>query len=226
MNIRCGRDEGVYDANRAPEGFTFGDDTPARVGDIRGDRYNSISKSAGQVVLKPGIEAIAPASRGQTINAVPQFCKCDHADVEPIFVGIGQPTDHTHIRFGLDPLRDQICIKQKIQKSTLRACCFDRFTLTRDPRKGDELRNSARLPTRFVLRSHSSAETITTVFRPLRVMTWGPADSARSITSLNLAFACATVHVSLAIAGHLYSQYGHYSHIALTVAQKTAPNPC
>jgi hypothetical protein len=38
-----------------------------------------------------------------------------------------------------------------------------RSTLTFDPRNGEAAKNSARLPVRFVLRSHSSAETTTAV---------------------------------------------------------------
>ena len=45
--------------------------------------------------------------------------------------------------------------------------------------------------------SHSSAATITTAVRPLRVTVWGPCDCARSMISLNFAFASATLTLSL-----------------------------
>jgi len=48
---------------------------------------------------------------------------------------------------------------------------------------------------RLVLRSHSFAATITTAVRPFRVTVCGPGDSAKSMTSLNFAFTCATVQV-------------------------------
>lgn len=64
-----------------------------------------------------------------------------------------------------------------------------------EPRRGEAAKNSARVPVRFVLRSHSSAETTTAVLRPLRVMVCGPSDNARSITSLKRALASATAQV-------------------------------
>jgi hypothetical protein len=65
--------------------------------------------------------------------------------------------------------------------------------LSPDPLSGEPAKNSARLPTRLVLRSHSSAATITTAVRPLRVIVCGPRERANSMTSLNFAFAAATV---------------------------------
>ena len=71
-----------------------------------------------------------------------------------------------------------------------------RSVLNPDRRKGDAAKNSARFPLRRVFRSHSSAATTTAVLRPFRVMVWGPRDRALSRTSLNFAFAWATVQVS------------------------------
>jgi hypothetical protein len=67
------------------------------------------------------------------------------------------------------------------------------------PLNGELAKNSARLPARLDLRSHSSAETITTVMCPFLVIVCGPLDRARSITSLNFALASATVHTCAAI---------------------------
>jgi hypothetical protein len=70
--------------------------------------------------------------------------------------------------------------------------------LSPDPLSGEPAKNFARLPTRLVLRSHSSPATITTAVRPLRVIVCGPRERANSMTSLNFAFAAATVHVFIA----------------------------
>jgi hypothetical protein len=50
------------------------------------------------------------------------------------------------------------------------------------------------VPLHTVLRAHSSAETITALGLPFRVIVWGP-DWARSTTSENRAFATARVEV-------------------------------
>src|ERR1035441_10089170 len=68
-------------------------------------------------------------------------------------------------------------------------------------RNGDAAKNSARLPLRFVFRSHSSTETRTATLRPLRVMVWGPCERTRSITSLKRALAAATGQASGCLAG-------------------------
>ncbi len=70
-----------------------------------------------------------------------------------------------------------------------------RLAFSLDPRSGEAAKNSARLPERLVFRSHSSALTTTAVVRPFRVIVCGPRDCAKLMTSLNLAFASATVHV-------------------------------
>lgn len=69
---------------------------------------------------------------------------------------------------------------------------FNRLTRRPDAAKGDAAKNSARLPVRLVLRSHSSGETITAARWPLRVMVCGPQRRALSLTSLKCALACAT----------------------------------
>ncbi len=58
--------------------------------------------------------------------------------------------------------------------------------------QGEAIRNSASVPLRTVLRAHSSAETMTTLGLPWRVMICGPL-WARSITSERRALAPATV---------------------------------
>src|SRR5579864_5886849 len=89
-----------------------------------------------------------------------------------------------------------------------------RLILNPDPRNGEEARNSARLPLRSALRSHSSAATTTAVVRPCFVIFCGPSEFALSRSSLNFAFASATVHVwvLMRIIPQLSFYYGHNSH--------------
>jgi hypothetical protein len=155
INIGGSSDERIHYADRASSCFTFRDDASTSISDIWGDQQNAVLESVGQVTLKPGIQSMTPASCSQAVNTVPQFRKRHDTYKEPIFVSFGSPSDDASVWFGLDPLGDQIRIKQKIQKTIFLACCFDRFTLTSDPRKGDAAKKSARFPTRLVLRSHS-----------------------------------------------------------------------
>src|SRR5579859_1417148 len=89
-----------------------------------------------------------------------------------------------------------------------------RLILNPDPRNGEEARNSARLPLRSALRSHSSAATTTAVVRPCLVIFCGPCDFALSRSSLNFAFASATVQVwvLMRIIPNCVLYYGHNSH--------------
>src|SRR5438067_13626113 len=120
----------------------------------------------------------------------------DDAEKEAVFVDIIEPGHHTRIRERFCPFRYNVGIDQETHKSTLRNRSFRRRILRPEPRSGDAAKNSVRVPVRRVLRSHSSAATMTAAVRPCRVTVWGPLFAARSITSLNLALASATVQVS------------------------------
>lgn len=114
-----------------------------------------------------------------------------------------KPPHDVRIRSGLDPLRDYIGIEEEIQSSTLRALRLDRLMRTRVPRRGEEAKNSARLPLRSIFRSHSSADTTTAALRPRRVIVCGPSASAWSmITALRCALALATAQVRVDLAMH------------------------
>src|SRR5271165_677994 len=89
-----------------------------------------------------------------------------------------------------------------------------RLGLTPAPRRGEAAKNSARLPFRLVFRFHSFAATTMAAARPWRAILCGPSDCALSNTSLNFAFASATVQVCVLMV-HLQSAmiyYGHNSH--------------
>ena len=114
----------------------------------------------------------------------------------------------------LDPFRNDICIDQKCHRSGSRGLSLIRLTFRSDVRSGDAKKNSARLPLRRTFRSHSSAATTTTAVRRLRVIVCGVPPRARSTTSLNFAFASATVQIFAFMALTLpYRHVSQYSHI-------------
>src|SRR6185437_13699758 len=117
-----------------------------------------------------------------------------------------KPPNDAGIGAWLYPFRHDIGVEKEAHKSISRGGSSARSTINPESRSGDAAKNSARLPTRLVLRSHSSAATTTTAVWPLRVMTCGPPVRARSITSLNFAFASATVHVSLVMVRSPYRE--------------------
>lgn len=63
-------------------------------------------------------------------------------------------------------------------------------------RNGEYIKNSASVPLRAVLRSHSSTDARTTIGRPFRVSVCGPSVFALSISSENRALALATDQLS------------------------------
>src|SRR5690606_1166736 len=109
--------------------------------------------------------------------------------VEPV-----QPSQDMCVRRGPCYLRQHVGIEQEPHNDKSRGSSRRRSTSRSRSRRGESSRNSANVPLRTVLRSHSSAETTTTLGLPLRVMVWGEV-CARSITSENRALALATVHL-------------------------------
>src|SRR5580698_142561 len=105
-----------------------------------------------------------------------------------------KPVFYSVIRPRLGAFRQNICVEQEAHRSIFRGSSLTRSITSPEPRRGEFQRNSAKVPLRFVLRSHSAAETTTTAFLPWRVMVWGPEDSACSMSSLKWDFASATVH--------------------------------
>src|SRR3546814_15166930 len=88
---------------------------------------------------------------------------------------------------------DDVGVEQEVHRSTFRGRSFLRLISTPESRSGEVAKNSARLPVRFVFRSHSSAETTTAAVRPCLVMVCGPFAWACSMSSLNRALASARV---------------------------------
>jgi len=103
---------------------------------------------------------------------------------------------HAGIRPRANPFGYDVGIEQKAHRSILRGLSLARPTFKQDLRNGEAAKNSAKFPTRLVFRSHSRASTTTTAVRPFFVIVCGPPDWARSMTSLNFAFASATVYVA------------------------------
>src|SRR5258708_30534744 len=163
------------------------------------------------------LRAVICGARRQALGAVAQFRQSHHREIDTIFVHLSQPANDAWVRQRLHPFRDNGCVQQEAHKSSSRGESFTRFSCKLESRRGEAAKNSARFPTRRVLRSHSSAQPMTAASWPLRVMVCGPRERARSRTSLNLALASATVHWVLGIgAPHAenshHSHYSHYSH--------------
>jgi len=89
------------------------------------------------------------------------------------FVSSVEPRDNTAPGARLFSTRTTLVLS-KDHKSAERSLSLERLTLSPEARNGELAKNSARVPMRFVLRSHSSAETTTTALRPLRMIFCGP----------------------------------------------------
>src|SRR5713226_8257179 len=103
------------------------------------------------------------------------------------------------MRRWLHRLGHDVCVQQVVHSSILRVDIFLGGITNPELRSGELAKNSTKLPFRLVFRSHSSVETTIAASRPFFVIFCGPCFCARSITSLNLAFASATVHCVFAI---------------------------
>jgi hypothetical protein len=72
--------ERVHYADRTAKGLAPCDDLTPGVRDFGRDRQDTLAKSCRKFMPQPGIQALAPASCGQAIDAAPQFRKCHDAD--------------------------------------------------------------------------------------------------------------------------------------------------
>src|SRR4029078_6582406 len=178
------------------------------------NEQNPSFESFRQFVTKPFIESSATGPRSHALNPVAQFGQRDDAYENAILVHIREPSDNAWIGARFNPLGADICIQQKGQRSAFLRPPLLRSTLSVERRSGEAAKNSARLPLRFVFFSHSSTATTTTAVRPLRVIVCGPSERALSITSLNLAFASATLQtpVCICLSSSHDSHDGHDGH--------------
>ena len=133
----------------------------------------------------------------ETLNSMPQLSPGNHANVQLVFQRFSEPGNDLWIRLRLGPFGNHVGVEQIAHKFTGRGPSLTLVTTSPDPRSGDRAKNSTIVPLRLVRRSHSSGETMTATLRPWRVTVCGPFDSARAITSLNLALAFATLHVAV-----------------------------
>ena len=195
MNLRCCSQEGVHRFYGTPEEFGTANNSSASIGDRWIDGQDSALKADGQLVAQPIFQSPLAFSAGHTINSVAQLGQRDYAQKDAVFVGRVGPPQEACVRPGLEPLGNYICIEKKTHRSIFRKRPFGRCNFRPDPRSGEDAKKSASVPTRLVLRFHSSASTTMTAVRPFRVTVCGPSDIARSMTSLNFALAWATVQV-------------------------------
>src|SRR6202008_909986 len=173
---------------------------PARkIGDFGIDVEYAACKPGWHRIFKPLIEKALAPSLCHALNAVPHFENGDDTDEKMILIGVCQPVFDRHVGLRLNNLGNHIGIEKKHHNLGSRSRLFSRSNFTPDPRSGDAAKNSARVPTRLVLRPLSPADTTIAFLRPLRVIVCGPSEPARSRTSLNFAFASATVQMSSVI---------------------------
>lgn len=134
------------------------------------------------------IEPPASSAVGQPLDAVPKLRRRDHAQEHAIFVDLGEPGDNSRVRPSLHPFGYDARIEQQAHKSAFRGRSFRRPMSIPEFRRGEPVKNSARLRVRFDFSSHSSAETTTTTDQPRLVMVCGPltraSRSARSTATL------------------------------------------
>src|ERR1700693_5308244 len=125
---------------------------------------------------------------------MPKLSDRSDTDEYPVLVDAINPAEYLQVGRRSLHLRQHVGIEQEVHSVTSRGLSRWRSSSRSAPRSGDASRDSARVPLRWVLRAHSSAETITALGLPLRVMVWGPT-WARSTTSESRALAPARVHV-------------------------------
>src|SRR5439155_2163315 len=152
-----------------------------------------------EFLAEPVVKTRTSTPAGDPRDAGSQLRQRGDAEKHAILIDLIEPCNDARIGARSDPLRHHIGIQQKGHNLTFRTPPLSRSTFNGAPRSGDSAKNSARLPLRLALRCHSSADTTTTVSRPRLVIVWGPSANARSITSLSLAFAAATVHVGIIV---------------------------
>src|SRR4051812_30110867 len=90
------------------------------------------------------------------------------AEMDAVFIDVREPIQDACIGLWSRRFRHDVGVEQEAHSSTLLGLSFRRTSLISESRSGEEAKNSARFPLRFVLRSHSSAATTTTAVRPRR----------------------------------------------------------
>ncbi len=184
MHGCSGSDKPIHRRQRPTTRLAPGDHAPPFIRHVCRDRKDPRFETERQLFAKPRIQLAAQAGR-KALDPVPQLTESRHAQENPIFVRILQPCDDAGVGLGLRPFGNDIRVEQEAHRPDERNLSFERFTSSPESCKGEFAKNCASVPMRFVLRSHSSAETTTTALRPFRVIVCGPVDRACSITSLN-----------------------------------------
>src|SRR5262249_23930442 len=206
-------DECIHDADRMTGCLTSRHHFAPTVGDSRIYGQQPSFKAQWNLFAQPHFEPTTPVAIVHALDAVPEFGQCHHARKHTIIMAYAQPSDPPTIGARLPPLRDYVGIEQEGHGTALRARSFLRLISMPDSRRGEAAKNSARLPTRFDFRSHSSADTTTAAVRPCLVIVCGPVERACSISSLNRALASATVHWPMLMTSPIrFGQNGHNGH--------------
>ena len=197
MNARGSRYERVHCTDGAARSCTLGGDVTPGNGGILIDGQDPPFKAERQFPIEPFHQTASTSPCRHPQDPMSELRNRDHAQENAVFVCTVDPLHNARVGARLYQFRNDISVDQKGHRSSFRNPPFARSISISAPRKGDFAKNSESVPCRRVLRSHSSAETMTAVFRPRRVIVCGPFECARSITSLSRALASATLQASM-----------------------------
>src|SRR5262249_54754569 len=110
---------------------------------------------------KPLIKPTTTGARRQPFDSMPQFCKCHNTEEYVILLNLLEPRDDTGVGVRLRPFRHNVRVDQETHRSVLRKRSLERLSVSPEPRRGEAAKKFASEPARRVLRSHSSADTMT-----------------------------------------------------------------
>ena len=176
-----GRDEAIDGADAHARSPSPRDNPPPRVGHVAVHAEDATGEAREQILGEPGCEKRPAAALGHPLDAEPKLGEGHDAQLDALLVHAGKPGQHPRLGPGLDELGDHAGVEQMAPvapRSISRGGSPRRVRAIPESLSGDDAKNSARVPLRRVRRSHSSADTTTTAFRPLRVTSCGLSDSA------------------------------------------------
>ncbi len=213
MGFGCGHDQAVHRGEPSTASLCKRHEISPDQGNCAIYWGHAAFKALWQIMRKPFFKSVAPSPRIHQRDTAAYLSNRYNTDKYAVFIQSMKPRYYTFIRARFCDLRQDVGIEEQPHSGKSRGSSVCLSILRAAPRKGDASRNSASDPLRAVFFCHSSAETITTLGVPLRVMVCG-ANWARSMTSDSFAFAAATVQLSgtgVCITT-TYDHHDHYDH--------------
>src|SRR3954468_6528127 len=134
------------------------------------DRKQSPLEARRKIFAEPPIQRRAPCAGAHERDAAPKFRNGDYAEKDAVFINLVDPMHYCRTRSRPRPFRNDVGVQEIAHSSMSRGSSFRRSRSISAPRSGELAKNSAKLPFRLALRSHSSAETTSAAVRPFFVM--------------------------------------------------------